>query len=62
MREGEMIMAHTADTAVIQATPNAETIVAMKEANRISKSKNVKKYSNFSELLKEIKAEMQIIR
>lgn len=55
-------MAHTADTAVIQATPNAETIVAMKEANRISKSKNVKKYSNFSELLKEIKAEMQIIR
>ena len=44
---------------VNQLTPNTKTIAAMKEADKISKSRNVKKYSTFSELLKEVKAEMQ---
>ena len=43
---------------VNQLTPNADTIAAMKEADRISKSKNIKKYYSFSELLKEVKADM----
>ena len=44
---------------VNQLTPNTETIAAIKEADKIGKNKNVKKYSCFTELLDEVKAEMR---
>ena len=37
---------------------NAETIAALEEADKISKNPNAKKYSSFSELLDEVKSEM----
>ena len=37
---------------------NAETIAALKEAKRIAHAPNVKEYSNFSEILKEIDEEI----
>jgi len=39
--------------------PNAETIAAMEEADRISRDPNVKSYANFSELLEEVREEMK---
>jgi DNA-damage-inducible protein J len=44
---------------VNQLTPNTKTIAAMKEADSMSKNRNVKKYSCFTELLDEVKAEMR---
>lgn len=38
-------------------TPNAETIEALKEADKISNNENAKKYSSFAELLEEINAD-----
>ena len=38
-------------------TPNAETIAAMEEADRISRDPNVKKYSDVKEFLSELRAE-----
>lgn len=39
---------------VSQPVPNAETIAAMEEADRISCNPSTKRYSNFSELLAEV--------
>lgn len=39
-------------------TPNAETIAAMEEAVRLSRDPNAKRYSNFEELLAEIRHEI----
>lgn len=38
--------------------PNAETIAAMEEADRISRDPSTKRYSNFSELLAEVQNEI----
>lgn len=38
--------------------PNAETIAAMEEADRISRDPSTKRYSNFSELLSEVQNEV----
>lgn len=38
-------------------TPNAETIAAMEEADRISRDPNTKKYSNTKELFDELRSE-----
>lgn len=43
---------------VTQAYPNVMTVVAMEEAERMSHNSRTKKYSNFSELLEEIKNEI----
>jgi hypothetical protein len=45
-------------TFVDAVTPNAETIVAMKEAEKIARDPNVKGYTSFAELLREIEEEM----
>lgn len=37
--------------------PNAETIMAMEEADRISRDPNAKKYTNVKELFEELRAE-----
>ncbi|MCL2054580.1 MAG: hypothetical protein FWG90_09160 [Oscillospiraceae bacterium] len=37
--------------------PNAETIAAMEEAERISSDPNTKRYSNFAELLEDVLSE-----
>lgn len=39
---------------VAQPMPNAETIAAMKEADRISRDPNVKGYTNVDEMIKEL--------
>lgn len=44
---------------VRQFIPNAETIAAMEESDRISRDPNVKTYANFSELLEEVQEEMK---
>lgn len=38
--------------------PNAETIAAMEEANRISRDPNAKRYSSFEELVAEVQDEI----
>ena len=38
--------------------PNAETIAALKESDRISHDPNAKRYAGFSELLKEVQDEV----
>ena len=38
--------------------PNAETIAAMEEANRISSNPNTKRYSSFEELVAEVQNEV----
>lgn len=38
--------------------PNAETIAAMEEANKISRDLNAKRYSSFEELVAEIQNEV----
>jgi DNA-damage-inducible protein J len=38
--------------------PNAETIAAMEEANRISRDPNAKRYSSFEELIAEVQNEV----
>lgn len=43
---------------VTQAYPNVMTVAAMEEAERMSHNSRTKKYSNFSELLEEIKNEI----
>ncbi|WP_050697554.1 type II toxin-antitoxin system RelB/DinJ family antitoxin [Anaeromassilibacillus senegalensis] len=43
---------------VVQSVPNAETIAAMEEANRISRDPATKKYKDFSELLAEVQNEV----
>lgn len=43
---------------VAQPTPNAETIAAMEEANRISRDPHAKRYKNFAELLAEVQNEV----
>lgn len=43
---------------VTQAYPNVMTVAAMEEAERMSDNSRTKKYSNFSELLEEIKNEI----
>ncbi len=43
---------------VAQPVPNAETIAAMEEADRISRDPSTKRYSNFSELLREVQNEV----
>ncbi|MDO5112240.1 MAG: type II toxin-antitoxin system RelB/DinJ family antitoxin [Clostridia bacterium] len=37
--------------------PNAETIAAMKEADRIARDPNAKRYSSFKDLLSEVEAD-----
>jgi len=44
--------------AVSQFNPNAETIAAMEEAEKIANDPNRKRYSSFSEILDEVKGEM----
>lgn len=39
-------------------TPNAETIAAMEEANRISRDPEAKRYSSFEELVAEVQNEV----
>jgi len=39
--------------------PNAETVEALEESNRISRDPSVKGYANFSELLEEILGEIE---
>lgn len=39
--------------------PNAETIAAMEEANKINRDPNAKRYSSFEELLSEVQTEDQ---
>lgn len=43
---------------VTQPVPNAETLAAMEEAERISRDPSSKSYSNFSELLAEVQNEV----
>lgn len=43
---------------VAQPVPNAETIAAMEEADRISRDHSTKRYNNFSELLAEVQNEV----
>ena len=43
---------------VVQPAPNAETIAAMEEADRISRDPSTKRYNNFSELLAEVQDEV----
>lgn len=43
---------------VVQSVPNAETIAAMEEANRISRDPATKKNKDFSELLTEVQNEI----
>jgi len=38
--------------------PNAATVAAMEEAEKISRDPNMKKYSSFSELLAEVKEDV----
>jgi DNA-damage-inducible protein J len=38
--------------------PNAETIAAMEEANKISRDPNTKRYSSFEELVAEVQNEV----
>ena len=40
---------------ITKGTPNAKTIAAMLEAERISRDSNVKKYSDVEEVLRELK-------
>jgi DNA-damage-inducible protein J len=40
------------------SVPNAETIAAMEEADRISRDPNAKRYSNFEELVAEVQNEV----
>ena len=44
---------------VTMKEPNAETIAAMLEAERIAKDPSTKRYSHFTEILAEIQAELQ---
>lgn len=39
-------------------TPNAKTIAAIEEAEKISRDPNTKRYSSFSELLAEVQADV----
>ena len=43
---------------VSKFSPNSETIAAMEEAEKIAYNPDTKKYSNFAELLKEVKNEI----
>ena len=43
----------------ITRAPNAETIAAMEEADKVSKDPSARKYSSFSELLSEVNEEMK---
>lgn len=43
---------------VAQPIPNAETIAAIEEAERISRDPSTKRYNNFSELLAEVENEV----
>ena len=45
---------HGLPFAVTQYTPNADTIAAMEEANRINRDPNAKRYSSFADLLAEV--------
>lgn len=54
----QAIMRHGLPFDVAQPVPNAETLAAMEEADRISRDPSAKKYSNFSELLAEVQNEV----
>ena len=43
---------------VAQPTPNAQTVAAMEEADRISRDPQTKRYHSFSELLAEVQDEV----
>lgn len=43
---------------VVQPVPNAETIAAIEEGNRISRDSATKRYKDFSELLAEVQNEI----
>lgn len=54
----QAIKRHGLPFNVTQPVPNAETIAAMEEANRISRDPSTKRYNNFSELLAEVQNEV----
>lgn len=43
----------------VSCTPNADTVSALIESRQLSRDPNAKKYSNFSELLEEVKTELR---
>lgn len=53
----QAIKQHGLPFEVVQHVPNAETIAAMEEADRISRDPNTKRYHSFSELLQEVQQE-----
>lgn len=52
----QAIMQHGLPFQVTQPVPNAETIAAMEEADRISRDPNVKGYTDVDEMMKELLA------
>ena len=54
----QAIKQHGLPFEVTQHVPNAETIAAMEEADRISRDPNTKRYHSFSELLEEVQQEI----
>lgn len=50
----QAIKRHGLPFDVVQQTPNAETLAAMEEADRISRDPNVKGYTDIDEMMKEI--------
>ena len=49
-----MVRQHRIPFEISLDTPNAETIAAMEEAERISRDPNVKGYTNIDDLMKEL--------
>lgn len=43
---------------VVLEIPNAETVAAIEEAEKISRDPNTRRYANFSELLEEVQNEV----
>lgn len=54
----QAIKRHGLPFDVVQQTPNAETLAAMEEADRISRDPKSKKYNDFSEILSEVMNEI----
>lgn len=54
----QAIKRHGLPFDVAQPVPNAETIAAMEEADRISRDPQTKRYKDFSELLAEVQDEV----
>lgn len=50
----QAIKRHGLPFEVTQPTPNAETLAAMEEAERISRDPNVKGYTDIDEMMKEL--------